>query len=73
MFIIGQSVVDIHCRHLIKVERNLLKLYGIDEGKWDLLRSIKTLDVNNKRYLSEFALNIAICDLLEISTHILNA
>lgn len=33
-------------------ERNLLKLYGIDEGKWDLLRSIKTLDVNNKRYLT---------------------
>jgi hypothetical protein len=33
-------------------ERNLLKLYGIDEGKWDLLRSIKTLDVENKRYLT---------------------
>jgi hypothetical protein len=33
-------------------ERNLLKLYGIDEGKWDLLRSIKTLDVGEKRYLT---------------------
>ena len=33
-------------------ERNLLKLYGIDDGKWDLLRSIKTLDVNEKRYLT---------------------
>jgi len=33
-------------------ERNLLKLYGIDEGKWDLLRSIKTLDIENRRYLT---------------------
>jgi hypothetical protein len=33
-------------------ERNLLKLYGIDEGKWNLLRSIKTLDVGEKRYLT---------------------
>lgn len=33
-------------------ERNLLKLYGIDEGKWNLLRSIKTLDVENRRYLT---------------------
>jgi len=33
-------------------ERNLLKLYGIDEGKWDLLRSIKTLDIGEKRYLT---------------------
>ena len=33
-------------------QRNLLKLYGIDQGKWDLLRSIKTLDVGEKRYLT---------------------
>jgi len=33
-------------------ERNLLKLYGIDEGKWDMLRSIKTLDVDNRRYMT---------------------
>jgi len=33
-------------------QRNLLKLYGVDDGKWDLLRSIKTLDVNKKRYLT---------------------
>ena len=33
-------------------ERNLLKLYGIDDGKWDMLRSIKTLDSNNKRYMT---------------------
>ena len=38
-------------------ERNLLKLYGIDEGKWDLLRSIKTLDVENKRYLTAESIN----------------
>tara|TARA_R110000822_G_scaffold269948_2_gene393005 strand:+ start:1102 stop:3579 length:2478 start_codon:yes stop_codon:yes gene_type:complete len=33
-------------------ERNFLTLYGIDEGRWDMLRSIKTLDVENKRYLT---------------------
>ena len=33
-------------------ERNVLKLYGFDEGKWDMLRSIKTLDVENKRYMT---------------------
>tara|TARA_B100000683_G_scaffold250466_1_gene265594 strand:- start:197 stop:2674 length:2478 start_codon:yes stop_codon:yes gene_type:complete len=33
-------------------ERNLLKLYGFDEGKWDMLRSIKTLDVENRRYIT---------------------
>ena len=38
-------------------ERNLLKLYGIDEGKWDLLRSIKTLDTNNKKYLTAEGVN----------------
>jgi hypothetical protein len=38
-------------------ERNLLKLYGIDEGKWNLLRSIKTLDVENKRYLTAEGVN----------------
>lgn len=38
-------------------ERNLLKLYSIDEGKWNLLRSIKTLDVENKRYLTAEGVN----------------
>ena len=38
--------------NLEKRERNFLTLYGIDEGKWDMLRSIKTLDVNNKKYLT---------------------
>jgi hypothetical protein len=33
-------------------ERNLLKLYGFDEGKWDMLRSIKTLDENGSRYIT---------------------
>ena len=33
-------------------ERNLLKLYGFDDGKWDMLRSIKTLDVENRRYIT---------------------
>jgi hypothetical protein len=38
-------------------ERNLLKLYGIDDGKWNLLRSIKTLDVESKRYLTAEGVN----------------
>jgi hypothetical protein len=38
-------------------ERNLLNLYGIDEGKWNLLRSVKTLDTNNKRYLTAEGVN----------------
>jgi len=38
--------------NLEKRERNFLTLYGIDEGKWDMLRSIKSLDVNNKKYLT---------------------
>jgi len=33
-------------------ERNFLTLYGIDEGKWDMLRSIKTLAADNKKYLT---------------------
>ena len=33
-------------------ERNFLTLYGIDEGKWDMLRSIKTLAIDDKRYLT---------------------
>ena len=33
-------------------ERNLLTLYGIDEGKWDMLRSIETLDVDGKSYMT---------------------
>jgi hypothetical protein len=38
--------------NLEKRERNFLTLYGIDEGKWDMLRSIKSLAVDNKRYLT---------------------
>jgi len=38
--------------NLEKRERNFLTLYGIDEGKWDMLRSIKTLAVDNKKYLN---------------------
>jgi len=38
--------------NLEKRERNFLTLYGIDEGKWDMLRSIKTLAVDKKRYLT---------------------
>ena len=38
--------------NLEKRERNFLTLYGIDEGKWNMLRSIKTLAVDNKRYLT---------------------
>lgn len=37
---------------LEKRERNFLTLYGIDEGKWNMLRSIKTLAADNKRYLT---------------------
>ena len=38
--------------NLEKRERNFLTLYGIDEGKWDMLRSIKSLSVDNKRFLT---------------------
>ena len=38
-------------------ERNFLTLYGIDEGKWDMLRSIETLAVDNKRYLTAESVN----------------
>ena len=33
-------------------EQNFLTLYGIDDGKWNMLRSIKTLAVDNKRYMT---------------------
>ena len=40
-------------------EKNFLTLYGIDEGKWNMLRSIKTIAVDDKRYLTaEAALDI---------------
>lgn len=42
---------------LEKRERNFLTLYGIDEGKWNMLRSIKTLAVDNKRYLTAEAVD----------------
>jgi len=38
-------------------ERNFLTLYGIDEGKWDMLRSVKTLAVDNKKYLTAEGVN----------------
>ena len=38
-------------------ERNLITLYGIDEGKWNMLRSIKTLDVETRRYLTAEGVN----------------
>ena len=38
-------------------EQNFLTLYGIDEGKWNMLRSIKTLAVDNKRYLTAESIN----------------
>ena len=38
-------------------ERNFLTLYGIDDGKWDMLRSIKTLAVDDKRYLTAEGVN----------------
>jgi hypothetical protein len=50
-------LVDTAFNSLSIRERNLLKLYGIDDSKWDLLRSIKTLDVNNKRYLTAEGVN----------------
>jgi hypothetical protein len=50
-------LVDTAFNSLSIRERNLLKLYGIDDGKWNLLRSIKTLDVNNKRYLTAEGVN----------------
>ncbi len=43
--------------NLEKRERNFLTLYGIDEGKWNMLRSIKTLAVDNKRYLTAEAVD----------------
>ena len=33
-------------------EQNFLTLYGIDDGKWNMLRSIKTLAVDSKRYMT---------------------
>ena len=50
-------LADIKFSALKARERNLLQLYGIDEGKWDMLRSIKTLDVNKKRYMTAEAVN----------------
>ena len=38
-------------------ERNFLTLYGIDEGKWDMLRSVKTLAIDNKKYLTAEGVN----------------
>ena len=51
---------------LEKRERNFLTLYGIDEGKWNMLRSIKTLAVDNKRYLTAEAVD-------DISDNVINS
>jgi len=50
---------------LEKRERNFLTLYGIDEGKWNMLRSIKTLAVDDKRYLTAEAVD-------DISNNVIN-
>jgi hypothetical protein len=50
--LVDTKFIDLNIR-----ERNLLNLYGIDEGKWNLLRSVKTLDTNNKRYLTAEGVN----------------
>jgi len=47
-------------------ERNFLTLYGIDDGKWNMLRSIKTLDVEGKRYMTAEGVN-------ELSDSVINA
>ena len=46
------ALIDTKFSDLQTRERNFLTLYGIDEGKWDMLRSIKTLAVDNKKYLT---------------------
>ena len=38
-------------------ERNFLTLYGIDDGKWNMLRSIKTLDSQGKKYMTAEGVN----------------
>ena len=46
------ALIDTKFFDLQKRERNFLTLYGIDEGKWDMLRSIKTLAADDKRYIT---------------------
>ena len=46
------SLTETKFFNLQKRERNFLTLYGIDEGKWDMLRSIKTLAADDKRYIT---------------------
>ena len=45
-------LADTKLKDLDVRERNFLNLYGIDEGKWDMLRSIKTLAVDDRRYMT---------------------
>ena len=47
-------------------ERNFLTLYGIDDGKWNMLRSIKTLDSQGKKYMTAEGVN-------ELSDNVINA
>ena len=58
-------LADMRLSDLSTRERNFLTLYGIDEAKWDMLRSIKTLDVENKRYMTAEGVD-------EISNDIIN-
>jgi len=46
------SLTETKFFNLEKRERNFLTLYGIDEGKWDMLRSIKTLAADDKKYIT---------------------
>jgi hypothetical protein len=46
------ALTDTKFFNLEKRERNFLTLYGIDEGKWDMIRSIKTLAADDKRYIT---------------------
>ncbi len=46
------SLIDTKFSDLPTREKNFLTLYGIDEGKWDMIRSIKTLAADDKRYIT---------------------
>lgn len=59
-------LADTKLSNLTTREQNFLTLYGIDEGKWNMLRSIKTLAVDDKRYLTAEAVD-------DISDDVINA
>ena len=58
-------LADTKLSNLTTREQNFLTLYGIDEGKWNMLRSIKTLAVDDKRYLTAEAVD-------DISDNVIN-